>query len=187
MKKRLVFALLPWALAARAQTLPCATLQTENTALKDKLTAYEARLGIGSGSTVVVDGDPTLPVKFLSCKASRATHRAVLSFLVTNAGEPVQLQIQALTTADEPSLVVDEQGRAYSASSDYYPRLGTRPLQTTLPPNLPLSCSLTLLEVPTGVIRLNQAVLSFVRLAPSGGREQRFKTTIRNMPVTWVP
>nr|GFB42754.1 hypothetical protein [Tanacetum cinerariifolium] len=118
----------------------------------------------GSGSTVVADGDPTLPVKFLSCKASRATHRAVLSFLVTNAGEPVQLQIQALTTADEPSLVVDEQGRAYSASSDYYPRLGIHPLQATLPPNLPLSCSLTLLEVPTGVTRFNQAVLSFMRL-----------------------
>lgn len=187
MKKRLVFSLLPWALVARAQAPTCTTLQAENTALKDKVTAYEARLGVGSGGTVVVDGDPTLPVKFLSCKASRTTHRAVLSFLVTNAGEPVQLQLQALTTADEPSLVVDEQGRAYSSSSDYYPRVGTRQGQATVPPNLPLSCSLTLLDVPTGVTQLNQAVLSFIRLAPAGSREQRFKTTIRNLPVTWVP
>lgn len=46
--------------AALAQTTNCTALQTENIALKDKVVAYEARLGIGSGGVTVADGSPTL-------------------------------------------------------------------------------------------------------------------------------
>ena len=61
---------------AKAQAPNCAALKTENEALKDKIVAYEARLGIGVGGVRIEDGDPFLKVKFISCKASKSTHRA---------------------------------------------------------------------------------------------------------------
>jgi hypothetical protein len=187
--KNLLFlpALLYCSSAALAQTSNCAAVQTENAALKDKLVAYEARLGIGVGGVTVQDGDPTLKVKFLSCKASKATHRAVLTYLVTNTGEPQPLQIQPLYTTYNPSMVVDEQGQAFTSSSEYTPTIGTTQMRTTLPTNVPVNGKLTFVNVPLTTTRLNSVVLSFMKTPIGGGKEEYFKTTIKNMPVTWLP
>ena len=76
------FLLLPaiccWSSTAFAQAPNCAALKTENIALKDKIMAYEARLGIGVGGVAIEDGDPSVKVKFISCKASKATHKGIL-------------------------------------------------------------------------------------------------------------
>lgn len=67
MKKFLLLpALCGWSATAFAQAPNCAALTTENAALKDKIVAYEARLGIGVGGVTVTDGDPSVKVKFIS-------------------------------------------------------------------------------------------------------------------------
>jgi hypothetical protein len=169
--------------AALAQTTNCTDLQKENAALKDKLVAYEARLGIGVGGVTVTDGSPTLKVRFLSCKASKATHRAVLTYQIVNDGEPQPLQIQNLYTADNPSMVVDEQGQAFTSASEYSPTIGATQMRSNVPSKVPMNGTVTFLDVPLTTTRLNAAVLSFV----AGSKQEYFKTTIKNMPVTWLP
>ena len=53
--------------------------------LKAKLVAYEARLGIGVGDITVEDGDSSVKVKFISCKANKATHQAMLTYQLCGA------------------------------------------------------------------------------------------------------
>jgi len=191
MRKFLLLPALGWSSAVFAQSADCSAIKAENVVLKDKIVAYEARLGIGVGGVAVEDGDPAIKVKFLSCKASKATHRAVLNFLVVNSGEPLVLEIESLTASNRPSQVVDEQGRAFTATSAYYPMVGGRQLKAALPRTVPLTCTITCEEVPLATTRLNAAVVSFQRLKADmtgGGREQDyFKTTLKNIPVTWGP
>jgi len=191
MKRLLLLpALLASTSAALAQAPNCTALQTENAALKDKLVAYEARLGIGVGGVTVTDGDETLKFKFLSCKVSKATHKGSLVVLVTNSGEPVQLLLSgagATTIASTHStLVLDEQGQAYK-SEDFYPSVGGKTDGTNvIPTNVPVSCTVYLANVPTSVTRLNSATIAFAKVGTNRER-QLLKTTIKNMPVTWVP
>jgi hypothetical protein len=173
--------------AAFAQTTSCAALQTENAALKEKIVAYEARLGIGVGGVSIEDGDPTMKVKFLTCKASKATHRAVLTYQVTNSGEPVNLAAHSLWDVNAPTMIVDEQGQAFKGSASYYQTVGVKQTQAVVPSKLPLNCTYTFLDVPPTTTRLNAAVLSFVKGGPVGGKQEDFKTTIKNIPVTWGP
>lgn len=185
------FLLLPvlccWSATAFAQAANCAALTTENAAMKDKIVAYEARLGIGVGGVTVTDGDPSVKVKFISCKASKATKRAVLTYQLLNSGEPLNVQIQSLSTQDNPSQIVDEQGQTYIANSDNYPTIGSKQLQSIVPTNVPFNGALPFLNVPTTTTRLNAAVLSFIKTPANGGKQEYYKTTIKNMPITWLP
>ena len=185
------FLLLPalccWSAAAFAQAPNCAALTKENAALKDKIVAYEARLGIGVDGITVTDGDPSVKVKFISCKASKATKRAVLTYQLLNSGAPLTVQIQSLSTQDNPSQVVDEQGQTYVADSDNYPTIGSKQLTSIVPSNVPFNGVLPFLNVPTTTTRLNAAVLSFIKSPANGGKQEYYKTTIKNMPITWVP
>jgi|GEM_PF-6768333 len=191
MKKFLLLSVLGgWATAASAQATNCAALTTENAALKDKIVAYEARLGIGVGGVTVADGDEALKFKFISCKVSKASHKGSLVVLVTNAGEPVQLVLSGAGATNIASthstLVVDEQGQAYK-SEDFWPVVGGKTDgANVIPTNVPVTCTVYLVGVPTGVSRLNSATLAFTKAVP-GKERQLLKTTIKNMPVVWVP
>ena len=169
--------------AGTAKTVNCAAVQTENEALKEKIVAYEARLGIGVGGVVVTDGNPTMKIKFISCKANKSTHRAVLTYQVTNSGEPQTLEILTLRTQDNPTMVVDEQGKTYFDSSDYYPSIAGR-LTSIVPSNVPVNGTITFLDVPLTTTRLNTAVLSFI---VGMKRQDYFKTSIKNIPIAWLP
>jgi hypothetical protein len=186
----LVSALLGSMSAAMAQAPTCATLQAENTALKDKVVAYEARLGIGVGGVTVEEGDAALKFKFLSCKVSKATHKASLVVLVTNSGEPAKVVLSGAGATNLSStastLVVDEQGRAYK-SEDFFPLVGGKADgANVIPTNVPVSCTVYLVGVPSEVTRLNSATLYYYKTVGNEAR-QTLKTTIKNMPVTWVP
>ena len=167
---------------AMAQAPNCAALKTENMALKDKLVAYEARLGIGVGGVTVEDGDPSLKVKFISCKASKSTHRAVLTYQIINSEEPVEVEIHSLANADNPSQVIDEQGQTYTSDVYTYPTIGNN-LHNIVPSKVPFNGTLTSLNVPTTTTRLNTVVLSFVKSIYT--KPIYFKTTLHNMPITW--
>lgn len=187
MKKFLLLpALCGWSATAFAQAPNCAALTTENAALKDKIVAYEARLGIGVGGVTVTDGDPSVKVKFISCKAKKATHQAILTYQLLNSGEPLEVEIHSLSNQDNPSQVVDEQGQSYTSDSDHYPSVGKQ-LHSTVPSNAPFNGTLTFLNVPTTTTRLNTVVLSFVKSPVNGGKQEYYKTTIKNVPITWVP
>jgi hypothetical protein len=186
MKKILLLPFLCGWCSAFAQGPSCTALATENAALKDKIAGYEARLGISANGVTVVDGDPLIKVKFVSCKASKATKRAVLTYQLLNSGEPLNVQIQTLNTQDTPSQVIDEQGQTYLADSDNYPAVGKQ-LQSIVPANVPFNGTLPFLDVPTTTTRLNSVVLSFIKTPANGGKQQYFKTILRNLPVTWGP
>lgn len=171
---------------ARAQAPNCAALKTENEALKDKIVAYEARLGIGVGGVRIEDGDPSLKVKFISCKASKSTHRAVLTYQFLNSGEPLEVELHGLGNPDYPSQVVDEQGQTYpGGESNTYPTVGGKYLLSIVPSNVPFNGTLTFINVPTTTTRLNTVVLSFVKSPTS--KPVSYKAIIHNMPITWVP
>ena len=103
--------------AGAAKTVNCAAVQTENEAFKEKIVAYEARLGIGASGVSAVSGNDKLSVSFLSCKASKATHKAVFKFLIQNTDEPIDLLIWADQNAwgstGNKSILLDEQGRGF--------------------------------------------------------------------------
>ena len=169
---------------ARAQAPNCAALKTENEALKDKIVAYEARLGIGVGGVRIEDGDPFLKVKFISCKASKSTHQAVLTYQILNSGEPLEVELRGIGNADYPSQVVDEQGQTYpGGESSTYPTVGGKYLHSIVPSNVPFNGTLTFINVPTTTTRLNTVVLSFVKSIYT--KPVYFKTTMHNMPITW--
>lgn len=190
MKKLLLLpALCCWSAAAFAQAPNCAALTKENADLKDKIVAYEARLGIG-GDATVTDGGEALRFKFISCKVSKASRKGSLVVLVTNSGGPVQLVLSGAGSTNIASthstLVVDEQGQAYK-SEDFSPVVGGKTDgANVIPTNVPVRCTVYLVGVPTSVTRLNSATLAFTKAAANQER-QLLKTTIKNMPVTWVP
>ena len=170
---------------AKAQAPNCAALKTENEALKDKIVAYEVRLGIGVGGVRTEDGDPSLKVKFISCKASKARHEAILTFQILNSEEPLDVIIHTLSDQDHPSQVIDEQGQTYTSQSTY-PSVGKQGLRGTVPSNVPFNGTLTFSNVPITTTRLNTVVLSFVKDPGNGGKQTYFNTTIHNMPIMWV-
>jgi hypothetical protein len=175
---------------AFAQTKPvdCTAIKAENTALKEKLVAYEARLGIGVGGVVIEDGDPFVKVKFISCKASKTTRKAVLTYQLFNSGEPLTVEIHSPANQDNPSQVVDEQGQTYTSDSNNYPTVG-KGLLSVVPSKVPFNGTLTFLDVPITTTRLNTVVLSFVKSPAvfTGKGYENYKTSIKNIPVTWVP
>lgn len=183
-------ALCCWSVAAFAQAPNCAALTKENADLKEKIVAYEARLGIGVGGVTVVDGDDALKFKFISCKVSKASHKGSLVVLVTNSGEPVKLLLSGAGSTNIASthstLVVDEQGQAYR-SEDFWPLVGgSQDGSNMIPTNVPVRCTVFLANVPSSVSRLNSATLAYTKTVMDKER-QLLKTTIKNMPVNWVP
>lgn len=186
------FLLLPvlcgWSSVAFAQATDCAAIKTENAALKDKIVAYEARLGIGVGGSTVEDGDADLKIKFVSCKASKATHKATLTFIFTNSGEPQKVVVAGAGSSNfgsNTTLVVDEQGQGYR-SEDANPVVGGKMQENSLPKGVAVSCAIPLQALPTTITRLQAASICFYKFSPTNERTI-VKSTIKNMPITWIP
>lgn len=190
MKILLLFpALLLTSNLVQAQTTPTIeALQAENRALKEKVLAYEAQLGINSAVSAAIT-DPAFKVKFQSCTISRANHRGTLLVLLTNTGEPVDMVLSGAGASNlgsgNSTLVVDEQGRALK-SGDMYPLVAGNMDHNTVPTNVPVSCTLYLTDVPTDVTQLASATLVFSKTG-SNRAHTIVKATLRNMPVKWVP
>ncbi|RZK42373.1 MAG: hypothetical protein EOO61_05440 [Hymenobacter sp.] len=189
MKKLLLLpAMLYCSSAALAQTSNCSALQTENAALKDKMVAYEARLGIGVGGVKVADGDDKIKVKFLSCKASKSTHKAEFAFMVVNSDEPAGLRI--FEDGQLSSAFYDEQGHGYTMGGVHIGAASHNAVggsAISIPSNTPVRCTMTLNSVPTSATYLNTAFLSFSKEIPGMGKTIPFKTALMNVPITWVP
>ena len=189
MKKLLLLPVLCWYSVALAQKpVDCAAVKTENEALKEKVVAYEARLGIGVGGVKVVDGDDRVKVKFLSCKASKSTHKAVFAFMVVNSDEPVGLRIFA--DGQIASAIYDEQGQGYDIGdvyigAAYHDAIGGHAI--LIPSNTPVRCTMDLKSVPTSATYLSTAFLSFMKEVPGMNKINKFKTALVNMPITWGP
>jgi hypothetical protein len=191
MKKFLLLPLLlSWTTTAFAQTTDCATLTKENATLKDKVAAYEARLGIGVGGATVADGDDALKFAFVTCKVSKATHKGTLVVQASNSGEPVLLVLSGAGATNLASthstLVVDEQGQAYK-SDDLSPLVGGKADgANVIPTKAPVNCTIYLMGVPTSITRLNSATLAFSKTG-SDKERKLLKTTVKSIPITWVP
>lgn len=189
MKKLLLLPVLCcWSAAASAQTTNCAALTKENAELKDKIVAYEARLGIGVGGVKVADGDESIKVKFLSCKASKSTHKAVFAFMVINSGELAGLRI--FSEGQAASAVYDEQGHGYviglvRIGSEIHNAIGGSAV--SIPPKTPVKCTLDLNSVPTTATNISTAFLSLRKEIPGIDPKTAFKTALTNMPITWGP
>ena len=189
MKKFLLLpALCCWSASAFAQAPNCAALTIENAALKDKIVAYEARLGIGVGGVKVADGDESIKVKFLSCKASKSTHKAVFAFMVVNSGELAGLRI--FSEGSMASAVYDEQGHGSTISlvrigSEVHNAIGGSAV--SIPPKTPVKCILELTSVPTSATNISTAFLSLRKEIPGIDPKTSFKTALMNMPITWGP
>ena len=186
MKKLLLLPALFLCSTAFAQKpVDCNAVKTENAALKEKVVAYEARLGIGVGGVTVADGDDKIKVKFLSCVASKSTHKAVFAFLVVNSDEPTELRIYDQSQTFNHTTIFDEQGQSYPC---YSPNVGGSSGNVgVIPTGTPVKCTLPFEEVPASVTRLNTVMLSLKKKIPGMSKETEFKTAMKNMPVTWVP
>ncbi len=189
MKKLLLLPALCWYSAAFAQKpLDCAAVKTENEALKEKVVAYEARLGIGVGGVKVADGDDKLKVKFLSCKASKSTHKAEFAFMVVNSDEPAGLRIFA--DGQIASAIYDEQGHGYNIGAVHIGAASHNAIGGSaiiIPTNTPVRCTMELNSVPLAATYLSTAFLSCIKEVPGMGKPTSFKTALMNMPITWNP
>ena len=184
MKKLLLLPALCCCSVAFAQKpVDCTAVKTENAALKEKVVAYEARLGIGVGGVAIADGDDKIKVKFLSCVANKSTHKAVFSFLVTNSDEPTEIRINDQTY--NPTTIFDEQGQSYPC---YHPQVGgSLGFTGVIPTGTPVKCTVPFEEVALSVTRLNTVMLSLKKKIPGMSKETEFKTAVKNIPITWVP
>lgn len=185
MKKLLLLPALLCCSAAFAQTATnCAALKTENEALKEKVVAYEARLGIGVEGVKIANGDEQIKVMFLSCKASKATHKAVFTFMVTNNDEPTKLSI--ITSGSAATSFYDEQGHGYPASFTEV-RVGSEFNGNTINSKTPVQCSLRIESLPLGTTRFNTVFLALLKEIPGMGKRVDFKTALTSVPITWIP
>lgn len=149
-----------------------------------KIVAYEARLGIEVGGVKIADGDEQIKVMFLSCKASKATHKAVFTYMVTNSSEPIKLSL--LISGSNATAFYNEQGHGYS--SDFTSvRMGSQSGSNVIMPQTPVQCSVAIEGMPLTTTRFNSVFLSLTKEIPGMGKHIDFKTALTNVPVTWVP
>jgi hypothetical protein len=185
MKKLLLLPALLCCSAAFAQTATnCAAIKAENEALKEKVVAYEARLGIGVEGVKIANGDEQVKVMFLSCKASKATHKAVFSFMLTNSDVPTKLSI--VTYGPTATAFYDEQGHGYPASFAGV-RVGSQSNENMVSPKTPVQCSVRIENLPLGTTRFNTVFLALHKEMPGVSKLVDFKTALTSVPITWVP
>lgn len=178
--------------AGAAKPSNCAAVQTENVALKEKIVAYEARLGIG-GTVNTINGNDKLTATFLSCKASKATHKAVLTFMVKNTDEPIDLLIWADQNAwgstGGKSTVLDQEGKSFPIERMF---IGTTQVgysygAARVPSNAPVRGFIEVTNVPLSTTNLNSVLLAFGKTIPGIDKRTEFVSGFQNVPVTWVP
>ena len=178
--------------AGAAKPLNCAAVQTENVALKEKIVAYEARLGIG-GTVNTINGNDKLTASFISCKASKATHKAVFTFMVRNTDEPIDLIIwsdqNGWGSAGGKSTILDEQGKSFPIEKML---IGTKEVGygrdfARVPSKAPVQGSIELSNVPLSTTNLNSVLLAFGKKTPGMDQKTEFVSGFQNVPVTWVP
>ena len=178
--------------AGTAKPVNCAAVQTENAALKEKIVAYEARLGIG-GPVNTINGNDKLTASFISCKASKSTHKAVFTFMVRNADEPIDLIIwsneNAWGSAGGHSTVMDEQGKSFPIEKMV---IGTKQVGNSwgaarVPSKAPVQGSIEVSNVPLSTTNLNSVLLAFGKTVPGMDKKTEFVSGFQNVPVTWVP
>ncbi len=179
--------------AGLTKPIDCATVKTENEALKEKITVYEARLGIGVGGVNTINGNDKLKINFLSCKASKATHKAVFKFLIQNTDEPIKLGIwdsqNSWGSAGAISSFLDEQGKSYPIEKML---IGTTQVGYShdfaqVPSKAPVQCAIELSNVPLSATNLNSVMLSFGKEIVGMNQRIPFVSAFQNVPITWVP
>lgn len=178
--------------AGAVKPLNCAAVQTENVALKEKIVAYEARLGIG-GTVNTINGNDKLTASFISCKASRATHKAVFTFMVRNTDEPIDLLIWANQNSwgstGGKSTVLDQEGKSFPIEKMV---IGTTQVgysygAARVPSNAPVRGFIEVSNVPLSTTNLNAVLLAFGETTPGMDKRTEFVSGFQNVPVTWVP
>lgn len=178
--------------AGAAKPVNCAAVQTENAALKEKVVAYEARLGIG-GPVNTINGNDKLTASFISCKASKSTHKAVFTFMVRNADEPIDLIIwsdqNGWGSAGGHSTVLDEQGKNFPIEKMM---IGTKEVGygrdfARVPSKAPVQGSIEVSNVPLSTTNINSVLLAFGKKMPGMDQKTEFVSGFQNVPVIWVP
>ncbi|AII50853.1 hypothetical protein [Hymenobacter sp. APR13] len=199
MKKLLLLPALVVSTAAFAQNtggtakpVNCAAVQTENAALKEKIVAYEARLGI-NGTVNTINGNDKLTATFISCKASKSTHKAVFTFMIRNTDEPIDLIIwadqNAWGSAGSKSTVLDQEGKSFPIESMTIgtTRVGYGLGPARVPSKAPVQGSIEVSNVPLSTTNLNAVLLAFGKTIPGMDTKTQFVSGFQNVPVTWVP
>lgn len=178
--------------AGATKPLNCAAVQTENVALKEKIVAYEARLGIG-GSVNTINGNDKLTASFISCKASKATHKAVFTFMIRNTDEPIDLIIwsneNAWGSTGGKSTVLDQEGKSFPIDKML---IGTKQVGNgwgfaRVPSKAPVQGLIEVSNVPLSTTNLNAVLLAFGKTIPGMDKRTEFVSGFQNVPVTWVP
>lgn len=178
--------------AGAAKPVNCAAVQTENAALKEKIVAYEARLGI-NGTVSTINGNDKLTATFISCKASKSTHKAVFTFMIRNTDEPIDLLIWAdqnsWSSAGGKSSVLDQEGKSFPIEKML---IGTTQVgysygAARVPSNAPVRGSIEVSNVPLSTTNLNAVLLAFGKTIPGMDKKTEFVSGFQNVPVTWVP
>lgn len=178
--------------AGATKPVNCAAVQTENAALKEKIVSYEARLGIG-GTVNTINGNDKLTASYISCKASRATHKAVFTFMVQNADEPINLLIwsneNAWGSTGNKSTVLDQEGKSFPIEKMV---IGTTQVgysygAARVPSNAPVRGFIEVSNVPLSTTNLNAVLLAFGKTIPGIDKRTEFVSGFQNVPVTWVP
>lgn len=178
--------------AGAAKPLNCSAVQTENVALKEKIVAYEARLGIG-GTVNTINGNDKLTASFISCKASKATHKAVFTFMVRNTDEPIDLIIWAEQngwgSGGGHSIVLDPEGKSFPIEKMM---IGTTQVGygagfARVPSKAPVQGFIEVSNVPLSTTNLNAVLLAFGKTIPGMDKRTEFVSGFQNVPVTWVP
>jgi len=178
--------------AGAVKPLNCAAVQTENVALKEKIVAYEARLGIG-GTVNTINGNDKLTASFISCKASRATHKAVFTFMVRNTDEPIDLLIWANQNSwgstGGKSTVLDQEGKSFPIEKMV---IGTTQVgysygAARVSSNAPVRGFIEVSNVPLSTTNLNAVLLAFGKTIPGMDKRTEFVSGFQNVPITWVP
>ena len=194
MKKVLLLPALCWSSIAFAQVKPvdCVAVKAENNALKEKIVAYEARLGIGVGGVTIIDGNDKLKVSYLSCKASKTTHKAVFTFMVKNTDEPITLAIvsnQNWTGSGIKSSFFDEQGNQCVIGNTFVGKVqvGYGSGYTPVPSNVPVQCSIELNQIPLTATNFNSVLIAFEKQIPGMDKAIPFVSGFKNVPITWQP
>jgi len=179
--------------ASVSKPVDCALIKTENEALKEKIAVYEARLGIGIGGVNTINGNDKLKISFLSCKASKTTHKAVFKFLIQNTDESTRLVIwdyqNSWGSTGAISSFLDEQGKSYPIEKILIgtAQVGYSREFAQIPSKASVQCSIELATVPLSATNFNSVTLSFGKEIMGMNQRIPFVSTFQNVPITWVP
>lgn len=157
----------------------------------------------------LIDGDDHITIKFVSCTASKATHKAVFTFLVLNSAAQANLEIIS-GPGQIPCRFQGPQGQSCPTAEIRSEDETVIRSSVTVATNVPLKCTILLADVPSSATRLNTIGLAFSKSVPSADKRADFQrtlalrrlgrvkpgvaaseakifhTTLEDLPITWT-